>query len=396
MQINKIEDIKEIEGKTFVIRVDFNVPLNDKGEIEDDTRIKAELKTIEYIKNKGGKIVLITHLGRPKGEVKNNLKLDNIAKHLEKLINTPVNKLDSITGPDVEKEIKSMKNGEITMLENVRFDKREKECNEEFSKELANLGDTYINDAFATAHRKHASTAGIAKYIPAYAGFLMEKEINALSPIIEEEQERPITMIFGGAKIETKIKLIKNFLNKADYFLIGGAIANTFLAGAGYNIAKSKYEKDELETAREIMLNCEKFKEKFILPHDVVVADEIKENAKTANIPIEDVEGDMMILDIGKWSAEKFGNIISESKTVIWNGPVGLYENKAFSEGTKTIGKVLAETDCTSIVGGGDTADAIKKLGIDETKFTHLSTGGGAAIEFLSGKKLPGIEILKK
>ncbi|MFC1616486.1 phosphoglycerate kinase, partial [Patescibacteria group bacterium] len=248
--------------------------------------------------------------------------------------------------------------------------------------------------AFAASHREHASTAGIAELIPAYGGFLMEKEILALSPLVEEEVEKPITMILGGAKIDTKIGIIKKFFDKVDNFLIGGALANTFLSAAGYNIGNSLSEKDKIDIAQEIMLECEKHHEKFILPHDVVVSTEISENAETANIPIEDVIGDMKILDIGKWTAEKYANIIEKSSTVIWNGPLGICEYTPFKKGTSVVANVLAKHECRSIIGGGDTIDCIKRLDISEKSFTHVSTGGGACIEFLEGKNLPGIKPL--
>lgn len=395
MKIKTIKDIEEIKGKKILLRVDFNVPIDNQGEIEDDTRITEAIPTIEYLSKKGAKIILMSHLGRPKGEVKEELRLTKIAKYLSKLINKPVNKLDELIGEEVEKTINQMNEGEIIMLENTRFHKEEENCEQEFTKKLSSLGDIFVNDAFGTAHRKHASTAGIADFLPAYGGFLMEKEVAALSPVLEEEPIRPLTMIFGGAKIDTKIGIIKSFIEKADYFLIGGALANTFLAAAGYNVAESMYEADKVEIAREIMLECEKHHERFILPHDVVVASEISNDVETADIPIQDVMGDMKILDIGKWTAEKFANIVQDSGTIIWNGPMGLYEVEPFKEGTKIVANALAKHECVSIIGGGDTIDCIKKLNIPAESFTHISTGGGASVEFLAGDKLPGIEVLK-
>ena len=242
MEIRTLHDLKEIEGKRILVRVDFNVPLKEDGTVQDDTRIEAALPTIKHLIEKKAKIILLSHLGRPGGEIKEELRLTKVAEHLSNLIQQPVNKLDEVIGNNVEEAIKEMKNGEIVMLENTRFHAEEKKCEEEFTKKLASLGDIYVNDAFGAAHRKHASTAGIADHIEAYAGFLMEKEIKALSPILNEEPKRPLTMIFGGAKIDTKIGVIKNFLDKADYFLIGGALANTFLSAAGFNVAKSLYE----------------------------------------------------------------------------------------------------------------------------------------------------------
>ena len=391
MRIQTIKDIPEIKGKKILLRVDFNVPLNDELNITDDTRITEALPTIKELNEKGAKLIIMSHLGRPKGEAVEKLRLTPIAKHLKKLLGKTVLKIDDINSD----KIKEMNDGDIIMLENIRFHKEEKECEENFCKELASIGEIFVNDAFGTAHRKHASTAGLAEHLPAYAGLLMEKEINALSPIINEEPIRPLTMIFGGAKIDTKIGVINNFLDKADYFLIGGALANTFLVAAGYNVADSLYEEDKVELAREIMMEAEKKHRKFILPKDAVVASEVSEEAEKLDIPIQDIEGDMKILDLGKWSAEEFCNIIKESGTVIWNGPLGLTEFKNFQHGTREVAEFLANHNCNSIIGGGDTADAIKRFQIDKEKFTHISTGGGACIEFLSGKELPGIETLK-
>lgn len=395
MKIKTLNDIKELRGKKVLLRVDFNVPIDENGEIDDDTRITEAIPTIKFLQEKGAKTIIITHLGRPKGELKEEFRLTKIAKRLEKLLKFTVKKTDTVLGPDVKQAVEKMKDSEIIMLENIRSRPEEESCETKFTKELASLGEIFVMDAFGTAHRKHASTAGLADYLPAYAGLLMEKEITALSPLVEGEPTRPLTMIFGGAKIDTKIDVIKNFLEKADYFLMGGALANTFLAAAGYNVAESLYEEDKLEVAREIMMECEKHHEKFIIPHDVVCASDISETAETIDIPVEDVMGDMKILDIGKWTAEKYCNIIEKSGTVIWNGPLGLTEHKPFQNGTRTVANCLSQHQCNSIIGGGDTANAIHDLGISAEKFTHISTGGGAAIEFLSGHPLPGIEILK-
>lgn len=394
MKIRTLRNIKNLKGKKVLLRVDFNVPLKPNGVVQDDTRILEALPTIKYLRKKGAKIIILTHLGRPDGKIKKELRVTKIAKHLGKLLRTKVKKIDESLGKNVELAISKMKSGNILMLENIRFHKEEEECEANFTKKLSSLGEIFVNDAFGTAHRKHASTAGLADYLPAYAGLLMEKEIKALSPLVTGKIKHPLTMIFGGAKIDTKIGIIKNFLKKADYFLLGGALANTFLAAAGYNVGQSLYEKDKITVAQEIMLECEKKQEKFILPHDAIVASEISEKAQTKDIPIEDIEGDMRILDIGKWTTEKYENIIAKSKTVIWNGPLGLSEYKLFSKGTEKIAKYLAKSKCISIIGGGDTADALKRSKIPTKNFTHISTGGGACIEFLSGVMLPGIKVL--
>ncbi len=398
MEIKTIKDIKDFKGKKILLRVDFNVPLDKKGDISDDSRILESLETINFLLEKKAKIIIISHLGRPKGEFKKEFTLKNVSNHLSKLIKKKIKFLEEkkVINKEVKKEIKKMKEGEIIILENIRFRPEEEKCDETFSKELANLGEIFINDAFGTAHRAHSSTVEIAKYIPAYAGFLMEKEIKALSPLINSEPKYPLVIIFGGAKIDTKIDVIKNFIEKADFFLIGGALANTFLIAAGYNVGESLYEKDKIKTAREIMMECEKQKTHFIIPHDVIVADEISNNTEIADIPIEDVIENMKILDIGKWTTEKYCNTINNAGTVIWNGPLGLYEYEPFKKGTCTVAKTLANHECKSIIGGGDTIDALKKCNIPAEGFSHISTGGGACMEFLGGKKLPGINIFKK
>ncbi|MDD3862134.1 MAG: phosphoglycerate kinase [Candidatus Gracilibacteria bacterium] len=397
IQIRTISKIPEIKGKKVLLRVDFNVPISkETGEIQDDTRIVEALNTINYLRLKGAKLIIMSHLGRPDGEVKEELRLTKIAQHLEKLLEVKVKKLDQVIGNEVKKAISEMKDGEIIMLENLRFHSEEEKCEENFTKELANLGEIFVNDAFGTAHRKHSSTAGIANYLPAYGGLLIDKEIRELAPLLTESIARPLTMIFGGSKIDTKIGIIKNFINKADYFLIGGGLANTFLNAAGYNTGQSLCEKEKLHIAQEIMLECEKNREKLILPKDVVVAGEVNDEAETATVPVQDVLGDMKILDIGRLTADRYCEVIQKSGTVIWNGPLGVTEYKPFQNGSRMIADCLANHPCTSIIGGGDTADCIKKLNIPVKAFTHISTGGGACIEFLEGKSLPGIEILEK
>jgi phosphoglycerate kinase len=394
MKIRTLKDLSSLKGKKVLLRVDFNVPLKKDGSVQDDTRMVESLPTIKLLQKKGAKIIIVSHLGRPDGKVKDELRLTKVAKHLQKILKKPVKKVDECIGEKVEKAISQLKDGQILMLENVRFHKEEEACEENFTKKLAALADIYVNDAFGTAHRRHASTAGVADYLKAYAGLLMEKEIKHLSPLLDKKIARPLTMIFGGAKIDTKIGIIQHFLKKADYFLMGGALANTFLYAAGHNVGGSLYEKDKKEVAQKIMK--EAGKDKFILPVDVVVSNEISDKAKTKNVSISDVAPDMKILDIGKQSAKDFCKILAKSKTVIWNGPLGLCEFKPFQKGTEVVGKFLAKKKCTSILGGGDTADSLKRLKIKAAKFTHVSTGGGACIEFLSGEKLPGIEALRK
>jgi len=391
----KVRSIRKINvaGKRILMRVDFNVPL-EKGKVMDDTRIKETLPTIKFLLQKKAKVILMTHLGRPDGKVVKDLRLDPVAKQLSKLLKKPVRKLDDCIGEKVEKEVAAMKPGQVILLENTRFYAEEEKNDDKFSKELAKLGDIFVVDAFGTAHRAHASTFGVAKYLPAYAGFLMEKEVTILGNLMEKVKH-PLTLIIGGAKIDTKIGLIGSFINKADYFIIGGGLANTFMAAEGFDVGKSLYEKDKVELAQEIMLSAEAMKENFVLPEDVVVADEISDKAETITLPIEDVEGKMIILDVGKKSLIEYAKILKKSKTVIWNGPMGLFEKKPFAHGTRTIARLLASLKGTqTILGGGDTVDAINNFGISEKKFTHVSTGGGAMLEFLEGKILPGVLIV--
>jgi len=398
MNLKTLEQIPELKGKKILLRVDFNVPLteadeNGNREVQDNTRIAESLPTITHLLEKGAQLIILTHLGRPKGQVVDELRLDPIAKELQKLIPNKVQKSDAITSQHAHDEVNALQNGEVLILENVRFRKEEEKCEDQYTKELASLGDIYVNDAFGTAHRRHSSTAGLAEHLPAYAGKLMEKEIKALSPLLDNP-EGPLTLILGGAKIDTKIGIIRNFIGKADHILVAGGIGNTFLAAAGHNLGKSLMQTDQFETAREIMMECQESHTKIILPHDLVAASEASDDAETVDAGVEDFIGDMKAFDLGKWSAEKFCNVITESKTIIWNGPVGLFERKPFQQGTKTIATCLAKHECTSIIGGGDTLNALNMFGIPAKAFTHISTGGGASLEFLEGKTLPGIEPL--
>ncbi|MBI5413336.1 phosphoglycerate kinase [Candidatus Peregrinibacteria bacterium] len=392
--LHTLKQLKNIKGRHVMLRVDFNVPI-DKHGVTDNTRIKETLPTIKYLLRKRAKVIVMTHLGRPEGRIVDGLKLDAVAKCLEKLVEHRVHKLHNCVGKPVAAEIKKMKNGEIILLENIRFHPEEEKCEPKFTKELAELGDIFVNDAFAACHRKHSSTAGIAKYLPAYAGFLVEKEIKNLTPLLKNPK-KPLTLIVGGAKVDTKIGLLKSFFGKAEYILIGGALANTFLAAEGYDVGASLYEKDKIEVARNLLLLAEKRGQKIVLPKDVIVADMATEYAKTLDLPLEDVEGKMKILDIGSETRKLFAEIIAQSKSVIWNGPMGLYEFTPFCSGTKAIAAALAKMHkkAGTYIGGGDTIDALKRCKISAKKFTFVSTGGGAMLEFLEGRKLPGIAVL--
>lgn len=395
MKLKTLKDLPPLKGKRVILRVDFNVPFKGK-EIEDDTRMKAALPTIKLLLRKKAKLIIITHLGRPKG-LDETLKVDFIAKHLGKLLKKKVAKVDGCVGMDVMEKISKMKPGSTLMLENIRFQPGEERCDPHFIRSLASLADVYVNDAFGVSHRRHASTAGVADLLPSYAGFLLEKEIQQLSPLLEKPR-KPFTLIMGGAKIADKIGLMKHFFHKANYILVGGGLANTFLAAEGFDVGQSFFEADKLEVAREIMLMAEKYRDKFVVPEDAIVADEVTAYAKTLDLPIEDIEGSMKILDIGSKTRKKYISIIKRSKTVVWNGPMGVFEYEPFSGGTKALAETLAKRNRKAKIylGGGDTIDALQKCEIPHKKFTHVSTGGGAMLEFLEGKELPGIKVLMK
>lgn len=384
-----------VKDKRVLLRVDFNVPL-EKGKILEDTRIKKTLPTIQYLLKQKAKVIIISHLGRPEGKVVKNLSLSPIAQYTSKLLKQKVLFVNDCVGPKVEKAVKNLKAGQVLMLENVRFHKEEEKCNASFTKKVAKLGDVFVNDSFGTAHRKHSTTYGVAKLLPSYAGFLLENEVKILSELMLKAKH-PLTIIVGGAKIDTKIGLIRNFLTKADYFLIGGGLANTFLASEGFDVGKSLYEPSKVDLAQEIMLEAEVLRDKFVLPTDVVVADKIGDKVPVLDLPVEDVMGDMKILDIGRKTTARFVDVLKKSKTVVWNGPVGLFECKPFGKGTQSIAQILSKLKgVKTIVGGGDTIDALKHFKISEKKFTHVSTGGGAMLEFLEGTMLPGVEVVLK
>ncbi|HMR00894.1 MAG TPA: phosphoglycerate kinase [Candidatus Gracilibacteria bacterium] len=393
MKIRSIKSV-DVDSKKVLIRVDFNVPL-ENGQVSDDTRIKATLPTLQHLIDNRAKIIIITHLGRPEGKVVEELRLDPVAKKLSELLGKEVKKVNDCIGPEVEAAIEELQPGHLLLLENVRFHAEETDNSEEFSKKLAALADLMVIDSFGTAHRAHASTYGAAKLLPAYGGFLIEKEIQALSQVMHDV-ERPLTIIMGGAKIETKIGIMRKFVSQADHFLVGGGLGNTFLAAEGFDVGESLYEEDKKAVAQEILLEAEALKDQFHIPTDVIVADEVKEDAKKLDIPAEDVMGDMKILDIGVNTIKKFEEVIAKSKTIVWNGPLGLFEMDAFSRGTRHIAIAVANSEAKTIIGGGDTIDAIKEFGIDLEKYDHVSTGGGAMLQFLEGEELPGIEVIRE
>lgn len=393
MNIRTIEKL-DVSDKRILLRLELNVPLKD-GEVQDATRIEQSIPTIKFLLKGRAKIIIVAHAGRPNGNVVENLRLDPIAETMEKLLGHKIKKLDEAIGKKVEEEIKKMKPGSIIMLENIRFYREEEKCDPQFSKTLASYADYFVMDAFGTTHRAHSSTHGVADYIPAYAGLLLEKEMHALSPLLEHPG-RPLTIVLGGSKIWSKIGIIKNFSGRADHILVGGGLANTFLYAQGYYIGESLFERERLDIAQEIMLECAKNQGQFHTPEDVIVSDEMSDTAKTLDIPVRDIEGSMKIFDIGQKTIDRYTKIIKNSQTIFWNGPMGLYEHTPFRKGSEAIARAIAETNATTIIGGGDSVDCTKRCGFSEKDFTHISTGGGASLEFLAGTMLPGIQPLLK
>ena len=391
-----IDDL-DMRGKRVLVRVDFNVPLDEDLNITDDIRIRAALPTIKKIISDGGRAILMSHLGRPKGEVKPNMSLKPCAIRLSELLGQEVKVAHDCIGIETEKIVSELKDGECIILENVRFHKEETDNDSEFSKKLAVLGDVYVNDAFGSAHRAHASTAGVCEFIEKRAaGYLMEKELKFLGGAIKNP-ERPFIAIMGGAKISGKIDLIMNFLNKVDSLLIGGGMAMTFFKAQGLEIGKSISEDDKLELASDTVKTAEENNKDFVLPVDAVVADEFKNDAQKKEVDTKSIPADWMMLDIGKNTIKLFSEKIANAKTILWNGPMGVFEMDSFELGTKMIAEAIAEATekgAVSIVGGGDSSAALKKFGMSD-KMTHVSTGGGASLEMLEGKILPGVQALE-
>ena len=386
-----IEDI-DVQGKKVLVRVDFNVPLNEAGEITDETRIQAALPTINYLLEHGAKVILMSHLGRPKGEVKPEFSLAPVAKRLGEILDTKVIFAKDCVGKEAREAVDSMEDGQVVLLENLRFHKEETANDPEFAKELASLADIFVNDAFGTAHRAHASTAGVADYLPAVAGYLIGKELSIMGQALEDPQ-RPFIAILGGAKVSDKIGVIENLLTKVDCLIIGGGMANTFVKAQGFEMGKSLVDDERLGLARDLMEQAKRKGIKIMLPSDFVVAKEFDANADTQIVAAENIPADAMALDIGPSSRIIFATEIKRAKTVIWNGPMGVAEMPAFANGTRAIAEALAESSAITIIGGGDSAAAVKKLGFAD-KMTHISTGGGASLEFLEGKELPGVAAL--
>lgn len=391
MNCPQLKDL-EVRGKRVIVRVDFNVPI-EKGKITDDTRIVKSLPTIQYLIKQSARVILISHLGRPKNK-ESEFSLKPVAERLSKLLKQPVKFVLDCIGKTAQKETEALKNGGVTLLENLRFYKEEEKNDPEFSKALAGLADVYVDDAFGAAHRAHASTVGITEYLPSAAGLLLAKEIEYFDRVLEKP-ERPFTSILGGSKVVDKIKVIENLMTRVDYLLIGGAMAYTFLKARGHKIGNSKFDFEGLEVAKQILEKTKHVKIQFLLPIDHIIAETVTEGAKTEISEIDIPDG-WIGVDIGPKTSERYQAIISKSKTVVWNGPVGVFEIKAFSEGTTQIAESMSRLKgATTVIGGGETAAAIAKLGL-EAKLSHVSTGGGASLEYLEGRVLPGVEALCK
>ncbi|WP_337017576.1 phosphoglycerate kinase [Oceanobacillus massiliensis] len=390
MNKKTLQDL-DVKGKKVFCRVDFNVPLNE-GTITDDTRIKAALPTINYLTEQGAIVILASHLGRPKGQASDELRLDPVAKRLSDLIGKEVVKTDSVYGDEVNEAISRLGNGDILLIENVRFEAGEEKNDPELVQAFADMADLYVNDAFGAAHRAHASTTGIAEKLPAAAGYLMEKEIAALDGALNNP-ERPFTAIIGGAKVKDKINVIDNLLDKVDNLIIGGGLAYTFIKAKGHEIGKSLLEEDKMDLAKQFMQKAEDKGVNFVLPVDVVVADDFSEAANTKIVGIDQIPSDWEALDIGPKTRESYSEIVADSKLIIWNGPMGVFELNPFAGGTKAVAEALAETKGFSIIGGGDSAAAVEKFDL-AAEMDHVSTGGGASLEFMEGKDLPGVAAL--
>ncbi|MCA0172729.1 phosphoglycerate kinase [Bacillus sp. RAR_GA_16] len=391
MNKKSIRDV-ELKGKKVFCRVDFNVPMED-GKVTDETRIKAALPTIKHLSDQGAKVILASHLGRPKGEAVDELRLDPVADRLSDLIGKTVTKTDAVYGEEVDRAIADLEDGDLLLIENVRFEAGEEKNDEELAKKFAAMADLYVNDAFGAAHRAHASTEGIAHHIPAVAGFLMEKELEVLGSALSEPS-RPFTAIIGGAKVKDKIGVIDHLLDKVDNLIIGGGLAYTFVKALGHEVGLSLLEEDKIDLAKSFM---DKAKEKgvnFYMPQDVVIGDDFSNDANTKVVSIEEIPSDWEALDIGPKTRETYSKVIADSKLVIWNGPMGVFELDIYANGTKAVAEALANAkDTYSVIGGGDSAAAVEKFNYAD-QMSHISTGGGASLEFMEGKELPGVVAL--
>jgi len=386
----------DVKGKKVLVRVDYNVPMDSEGEITDDIRIRSSLPTVEYLLENGAAVILMSHLGRPKGEPKKEFSMLPVANKLSQLLKKEVVFADddSVVSDRVKEMASELNPGGVMLLQNTRFRKEEEKNEDDFAKELASLADLYVNDAFGTSHRAHASNVGVSKYLPSALGYLVEKEVSIMGKALDNP-ERPFVAILGGAKVSDKIGVIENLLSKVDAIIIGGGMAFTFLRAKGYEVGTSLLEEDKVQLAKDLMVKAKDNGVAMVLPVDVVVAKEFKNDTSFKTVPADGIPADMMGLDIGSESIELFENVIREAKTVVWNGPMGVFEMDNFNKGTYAVANALVKSGAITIVGGGDSASAVEKAGLAE-KITHVSTGGGASLELLEGKILPGIDAISE
>ncbi|HEX3722240.1 MAG TPA: phosphoglycerate kinase [Nitrolancea sp.] len=391
MRLRRIQEL-DVERKRVLVRVDFNVPLDD-GVITDDTRIRATLPTINLLRDRGAKIILMSHLGRPGGTVREELRLAPVARTLSELLGVPVTYVRDIAGFEAQEEIVGLSMGDVALLENLRFDPREEANDPEFARELAELGDCYVNDAFGAAHRAHASTVGVASLLPSAAGLLLQREVDALSHVLNES-ERPFALILGGAKVSDKIGVIDHLLDRVDSVLIGGGMANTFLKAQGHSVGRSLLEADKVDIATRVLTRAKELSVRVQLPIDVVVADRLEADVETSVVGVDSVDDGQSIFDIGPDTVKQFADELQTARTIVWNGPMGVFEIAAFAEGTRGVADAVAGSSGYTLVGGGDSVAAVEQLGVAD-RISHISTGGGASLEFLEGKSLPGITALQ-
>ena len=391
MNKKTIEDI-QVAGKKVLVRCDFNVPLDENKNITDENRLVGAMPTIKYLVENGAKVILCSHLGRPKGEFNMKYSLEPVAKRLSEMLGKEVKMASDVIGESAKATVAALNDGDVCLLENVRFHKEEEKNDPDFSKELASLAEIYVNDAFGTAHRAHASTAGVADYLPAVCGYLIEKEISIMGKALADP-ERPFVAILGGAKVSDKIGVIENLIDKVDCLIIGGGMAYTFLKAQGYEVGKSICELDKLDLAKDLMAKAQEKGVELLLPVETVIGKEFSNDTESKVVASTEIPADWEGFDIGPATVELFSSAIAKAKTVIWNGPMGVFELPKFAVGTKALAKAVADADATTIIGGGDSAAAVAQLGYAD-KMTHISTGGGASLEYLEGKILPGIDCL--
>lgn len=392
MRLRRVQDM-DVDERAVFVRVDYNVPL-DGSEVADDTRIRASLPTVSYLRERGSKIILASHLGRPKGQVQDSMRMAPVAESLRSLLGCDVAYARDVVGEDAHAVVSSLKPGEVALLENLRFDPREEKNDSRFAQELASLAERYVNDAFGAAHRAHASTAGMAAFLPSAAGLLLQAEVDALTRVVQHP-EKPYALILGGAKVSDKIGVIDHLLHAVDMVLIGGGMANTFLKSEGHEVGKSLVEEDNVEIAGDAVLRARGQDVELMLPVDVVIADKMAADVQSRVVDIDSVPEDMAIYDIGPETVKVFTAALGGARTIVWNGPMGVFELHPFAEGTRGVAQAVASSSAFTLIGGGDSVAAIEQLGLAD-RISHISTGGGASLEFLEGKSLPGIAALEE